>query len=194
MIIAVGSGNNAKVEAVRSACTLLFGVKVKIVSCAVESGVRRQPFGDEECIRGAYLRSSRAFVRYPDADYGIGVENGICCSGTEQSYQEYYDRGWVVVQQKGGKRSQASTVSLFIPQPVAQYLRSHPDDGLGRLLNCMYDRTDVAIEEGYTGLVTDNVLDRTMVLTQAVICAFAPFVQSSFFEKLRKAVAESAKR
>ena len=73
--IAVGSKNPVKVEATRRAFEAAFGA-VEISAHDVPSGVRDQPWGDDETRRGAATRAVGALAAAA-ADYGVGLEGGV---------------------------------------------------------------------------------------------------------------------
>lgn len=75
MIVAVGSTNRAKVDAVRETWQEL-DPTVSVLPVSVDSGVRNQPFSDEETIQGAINRARRAKAAL-NADVGIGLEGGV---------------------------------------------------------------------------------------------------------------------
>ncbi|RLG70112.1 MAG: inosine/xanthosine triphosphatase, partial [Candidatus Iainarchaeum archaeon] len=68
MLIAVGTTNPVKIEAVRSAIQKLWH-NAKVQGIYAESGVSYQPKGDEEAIRGAINRAKSALEKL-DADFG----------------------------------------------------------------------------------------------------------------------------
>lgn len=187
MIIAVGSQNEVKVQAVRSACDVVFGPKadITIVPCAVESDIRSQPFGDDECKQGAHTRAWRTSALCPHADYRIGIQYGIC-QGTGP---RYYTRGWVVIQDKKIE-SVSATLSLPIPRAVVEYLEKNPNNNLERWLKWVFALDNINVEKGYAGLLTEGALDRAITLTPAIIAAFAPLVYSSFWDRLQEMIRE----
>src|SRR5436853_3980860 len=73
--VAVGSKNPVKVAATR-AVIVRIAPEAAIEPVSAASGVRDQPFGDEETIRGAIARA-RAAQKAVDADLGVGIEGGV---------------------------------------------------------------------------------------------------------------------
>ena len=76
MIIAVGSTNPVKVNAVKKAFTRYFG-KIEVVSIKVKTTVPPQPITIEETIRGAVERGYNALRTIKNATYGVGIEAGF---------------------------------------------------------------------------------------------------------------------
>jgi len=76
---AVGSKNPAKLEAVhRALARLAPGCSVEGVD--VPSGVRAQPFGDEETRLGARRRAQSALAQ-SGSDVAFGLEGGVIFEG-----------------------------------------------------------------------------------------------------------------
>jgi inosine/xanthosine triphosphatase len=74
-IIAVGSTNPVKLDAVRSAFSDSgrFGT-IDVKGCDVASGVREQPITLDETLRGAITRARSAFT---GCDLSVGIEDGL---------------------------------------------------------------------------------------------------------------------
>ena len=189
MLIAVGSTNILKIEAAQRAFQKILPQESEIrsIGIGVDSGVRRQPFGDRECIRGARNRAYGAAEARLEIQYGIGLESGIC-----EAYEFWFNRGWAVVyEKKTQKFGIASTSSLILPFSIVYALQENPLDGLGSLLDRMLGRTGIKYEEGYTGIVTGKLCDRKSGYVEAIILACAPFINPGFFEMADKKGSEA---
>jgi non-canonical (house-cleaning) NTP pyrophosphatase len=73
--VVVGSTNPVKIAAVMAVLGRS-GSEARVRGIAVPSGVRDQPEGDPETIRGATQRA-RAALEVSDADLGVGIEGGV---------------------------------------------------------------------------------------------------------------------
>src|SRR5215467_13542629 len=73
--VVVGSTNPVKIAAV-AAVFERSGSPARVHGLAVPSGVRDQPEGDAETIRGATQRA-RTALEASDADFAIGIEGGV---------------------------------------------------------------------------------------------------------------------
>ena len=73
--VVVGSTNPVKIAAV-TAVLERSGSHALVRGLAVPSGVRDQPEGDAETIRGATQRATAA-LEASDADFAVGIEGGI---------------------------------------------------------------------------------------------------------------------
>ncbi|MFW6097594.1 MAG: DUF84 family protein, partial [Chloroflexota bacterium] len=74
MLVAVGSTNPAKLEAVREAVVQVWS-QAEVRGVAVASGVSEMPMSDEECLTGARNRAQAARMAL-EADVGVGLEGG----------------------------------------------------------------------------------------------------------------------
>ena len=90
MIVAIGSTNLIKVEAVKECIQgyqILAGAK--IFSFASPSEVSNQPLNLEETIQGAKNRARNAFLACENCNYSFGIEGGIFeAPGTQTGYLE----------------------------------------------------------------------------------------------------------
>lgn len=78
IVIAIGSGNRVKVEAVEETIRdypALSGATC--LSLAVPSGIADQPLSLEEIIQGAKNRAKAAFDQCPGCCYSFGLESGL---------------------------------------------------------------------------------------------------------------------
>lgn len=90
MIIAVGSTNKIKVEALIEVIKDYHHLAhATIISCAVPSEISEQPLSLEEIIVGAKNRARNAFNSLDDSKYGFGIESGLFeAKGTQTGYLE----------------------------------------------------------------------------------------------------------
>ena len=77
MIIAVGSENKVKLEAVKRGFENAGYTDITIIGKNVPSGIPEQPFGHEETLTGARNRARNTLTHFPDADLIIGIESGV---------------------------------------------------------------------------------------------------------------------
>ena len=70
--IAIGTTSQLKCGAVTDVFPNL-----NVIPCKCSSGVAEQPVGKAETLLGATNRAKAAMALHPDADYWLGIENGI---------------------------------------------------------------------------------------------------------------------
>ena len=181
MRIGVGSKNPAKIGAVRDAFKKAYSFRVPYVTgIDAPSGVSRQPKTDVECIRGARNRAMATFAQVSKADFGVGIESGICIASYGGINENWFERTWVVVVDKNGKEGIGSSVSFRVSNTIINEIRTR-DTGLGRILDARFGAEDTNKREGYSGIVTNGILRRREVTCDAVIATLAVFLNPDLF-------------
>lgn len=151
MIIAVGSKNRAKVNAVRETWQEL-DPNVSVLSVSVPSGVRNQPFSDEETIQGAIHRARRA-KKALSADVGIGLEGGV----TETPFGLFLCNWSALINEQdqclvaGGARI-----------PLPDQFRAPLNEGreLGPIMDEYTKQTGIRHHQGAIGVFTNGLVKR----------------------------------
>ncbi len=80
-VVYLGSNNIVKANAVRKVTRspIYSDLKISNVRCVdISSSSPRQPTSIEATVTGAIERAKKAFESFPDALFGIGIEDGIC--------------------------------------------------------------------------------------------------------------------
>lgn len=196
MQIAVGSKNPAKVDAVRLAChDLQLGGTV--VGIAVDSGVSKQPFSDEETITGAINRAHAVLQQMRvqrseshDAEgfahtelhraygeplaYGIGLEGGVV-----ETPHGLFVCNWGAVVRSDGAVGIGGGHRVQLPPAVAEQL--YRGEELGTVMDEWTGARNLKQREGAIGVLTDNRITRAAMFRDVVICAFAPFVNPEYY-------------
>ena len=172
--IIVASKNPVKLAAVRNGFERIFpGRKFETTGEAVESAVRDQPASDEETMSGAVSRAAQAARQVPEADYWMGIEGGI-----EDHPDGMTAFAWVVVQ-SSGMTGKARSGTFFLPAKIAALVREGKE--LGEADDIVFQQRDSKQNNGAIGLLTDNVIDRTLLYEHAVILALLPFKNESLY-------------
>ena len=210
MFIAVGSQNKAKLITVQIAIQKLFpSCEVIIVSddfsknCEnrdnnlkpnsiyiqgfnVESGVSSQPMTDDECIQGATNRATNAMKELPTAVYGIGLEGGV-----DKKNGKWYECGWIVVKKKIMDNSEgdeydnigiASSARFEISDKIMRMITEDKME-LGTVMDKLSEKQSVKTNEGAMGILTNGLLSRAQVYSDAVIFAFSKFISEKKYWK-----------
>jgi inosine/xanthosine triphosphatase len=134
---------------------------------AAPSGVREQPMGDDETLRGARQRAAYVRAAAPEADYWVGIEGGCDDVG-----RAMYAFAWIVVlgRERGGR---SRTAAFVLPDAVAQLVREGVE--LGHADDLIFGRENSKQQNGSVGLLTDDVIDRLAYYAHAVVLALIPF-------------------
>ena len=170
--VAVGSKNPVKVNAAKSAFTQMFPeATVEVVGIDVSSDVSAQPMSDEESIRGARTRAQKA-MQQAKTDFGVGIEGGLHKIG-----KTWFDTSWTAVCDVAGKEGIGSSGKILVPDVIMQHIHSGLE--LGQACDLVFNTSNVKQKEGFVGLMTNNVLNRTISSSQSVVAALAGFLHAA---------------
>lgn len=166
--VVVTSLNPVKGEAVSTGFECVFPDEIfEIVNISVQSGVSDQPMTDKAARIGAMTRAKNAWQAIPDADFWVGVEGG--CDYIEDMMIAF---AWIVIQGKE-KRGMARTAIFRLPREVQNLIESGMELGLAD--DRVFSKVNSKQNTGAVGLLTGDVVTRTMLYEQAVILALIPF-------------------
>lgn len=169
MLVAIGSMNPVKINSARQAFELTWPDESWVFAGrTAESGVPRQPLTDAETIKGARNRSIAALEQL-GADYGVGIEGGL-----QRTTDKWFAGVWVVVIDKQGQEGVGAALKVAVPSNVMRLV--HGGLELGEACDLAFDRRNSKQHEGVFGLLTNGLLSRTIVSTEAVIAALAAFL------------------
>jgi inosine/xanthosine triphosphatase len=170
-VVAVGSTNPVKVNAVRRAFRLLCNAKVRGVS--VESGVPAQPVGFAEVTRGAINRAHGA-RREAGADYGVGIEAGLV-----ETEAEPIELQVAVIVGPGGRVSIGVSQGFMIPPAWVGEVRRRVE--LGEIAARETGRTGIGEKLGLIGFLTGGHVTRTDLTYNAVVMALIPWLNPDLY-------------
>lgn len=169
-LIAVGSTNPVKIGAVRSAIGRI-APHVEVQGVAVESGVRDQPWGDDETIRGAVARA-RAAREALGADWGVGIEGGVI----DEDGTIVRTCAWAAIVGREGKPGVGGSLSLELPPGVGALVRGGME--LGHAMDAVTGEHDVKRGVGAVGVLTAGLVTRQGAYETLVAYAMVPFLSS----------------
>ncbi len=193
--VALGSGNPAKRRGVEAALGKVQPyVQAEVVCFEVPSGVRDQPWGDEETLRGAenraaaalgQMRASEAPVDPPAADppatdtgglgaIAIGIEGGLARAGST-----VWSFSWAVALHADGSRGAARSAAFALPPRVTGLLETGIE--LGDAIDRVFAVHGSKRADGAVGLLTSGALDRAGLYAQVVVLALMPLLRRDLF-------------
>ena len=166
--VAVGSTNPVKLDAVR-AVVLPLAPAATVVGTDVASGVRDQPWGDAETIRGARTRAEAARQAL-DADLGVGIEGGV----VDMEDGSLRTCAWAVIIGRNGQAGTGGSLAMLLPPVIARDVR----DGLelGAAMDRATGGRDTKRGQGAVGILTAGLVDRRRAYEVLVAYALAPFI------------------
>jgi inosine/xanthosine triphosphatase len=171
--VAVGSRNPVKVAAVRAVMARI-DPAIEVVEIEVASGVRDQPWGDEETQLGAENRA-RATLIHTGADLGLGIEGGV----VETSNGQLRSCAWAVAVDRQDRVGIGGSLAIPLPHIVAQRLRDGEE--LGHAMDAVARTVGTKHGRGAVGILTASLIDRQRAYEPLVTYALAPWLASEFF-------------
>lgn len=176
-LVAVGSENPVKVAAVKNVIRKIWP-QAKIINLEVRSGVRLQPLSDEEAIQGAKNRARKALAA-TKADLAIGLEGG-----TSEINNQMFVSGWAAAVNQQGRCGVGSSGRLLLPKKVAQKIKQGGE--LGPVMDKFLGKTGLEKKEGAAGILTGNLITRSLAFETAIIFSLAPFLKPRFYRDTMK--------
>ena len=171
--VAVGSTNPVKIGAVRAVLGRV-APSSAIEGVAVDSGVRDQPWGDDETIAGARTRAFAA-LRALDAELGVGIEGGV----VESADGSLRTCAWAVVVSRDGAIGTGGSLAMPLPPSVARAIRDGEE--LGHAMDALTGGRDTKRGAGAVGILTAGMIDRQRAYEMLITYALAPFLTSALW-------------
>lgn len=170
--VAVGSTNPVKIAAVMAVLERS-GSDARVRGLAVPSGVRDQPEGDAETIRGATQRA-RAALQASDADLAVGIEGGV----VEES-GHMRTCAWAAVVSRDGRVGIGGSLAMPLPDRVAALVRDGME--LGHAMDHVTGGRDTKHGAGAVGILTAGLVDRQRAYEALVTYALAQFLAPAYY-------------
>lgn len=174
MRVAVGSMNPVKIDAVREVLEGFYE-DIEVFGTNAESGVREQPMGMEETIKGAISRAEQALM---EGDLGVGIEAGLI--EVPYTISGYFDVQFCGV--TDGKRITLGSGSGFeYPKDVISEVKSGKD--IGEIVSRISGIAEIGNKMGAIGFFSGGRLTRKELTKQAVLMAMVPFTHGAYMGK-----------
>lgn len=151
MKIAIGTKNQAKVQAVEIVCASYLET-FNIFPLSVPSNVSAQPIGDEETLLGAMNRASLA-LNESQADLSFGLEGGV-----KELNGQLFVCNWGVLHTKDGQQFIAGGAQIPLPEEVAAAIRKGQE--LGPVMDAYTKQVGIRHKEGAVGVFTKGLINR----------------------------------
>jgi len=153
MIIAVGSRNPVKIQAVKLGCTEKIG-EVEITGIEAESGIPSQPRSDAETQTGAKNRAKNAFEAVRGAKLGVGLEGGV-----QETAEGLMNTVWACVYAPQAGYFCANGERFILSKSIAEPIRSGKE--MGPVMDGLMKEHEIRKGRGMIGVVTRGYVDRT---------------------------------
>ena len=177
MIIALGSDRAAKIMAVRAAAARIATVDARwneafITARAVETDVPAMPLTDWQLMHGARTRAENVRAQLQkegaSAELYVGLEGGFHSISIDDEWHTFL-RGWAYATD-GSKGYFGSSPSVSVPSMIADMV-----------IDEVANERDVRSRQGAWGILSRDLLTRSMSFEAALIAAFAPFYNSRLY-------------
>lgn len=164
--VVLGSTNPYKLDAVRKACERL-GIRASVSSVKTSSGQNEQPVGFEQTFAGALTRAKSARAQNIDA-IAVGVENGVFIFGVEELF---FDVAVIVLITPDNRQILTTSAGIIFPKDYVKIAESRRFESttIGSVIAEKLGGNPVDPHS----TLTKGRVSRTMILTDALIVAFA---------------------
>lgn len=180
MIIAVGSANTIKVQAVDEALQHYPHLSsAEIVSIDVPSEVSTQPLSLEEIIKGAKNRAKNAFNQLTSCKYSFGIESGLSAApGTNTGFLE----SCICCIYDGKDYYMGISCGFEIPPPILKYvLNQNMDLSDACFHSKVTSNPKLGSSEGLIGILTKGKVNRKEYTKQSITMALIQIENNSLY-------------
>jgi inosine/xanthosine triphosphatase len=187
--IALGSDRAAKIMAVRASIARVAEVDsgwrdANVVARSVKTDAPAMPLNDWELMSGARQRALAVreilVEQRLDADLYVGLEGGFHSISVEGECHTFL-RGWAFVTD-GERGSFGMSPSIGVPQAIVKDVIEGKQE-LGIVIDEFAGIRDVRSKQGAWGVLSRDLLTRSMSFEAALIAAFAPFYNPALYSR-----------
>lgn len=185
--IALGSDRAAKIMAVRAAIARIAEIDSRwrdtnVVARKVETDAPAMPLNDWELMSGARQRALAVreilVGQKLDADLYVGLEGGFHSISVDGEWHTFL-RGWAFVTD-GERESFGMSPSIEVPDAIVKDVIQGKRE-LGIVIDEVAGARDVRSKQGAWGVLSRDLLTRSMSFEAALIAAFAPFYNPALY-------------
>ena len=185
--IALGSDRAAKIMAVRATVARIATIDpdwahANVVARRVETSVPAMPLTDWQLMQGARERALAAHEslrsRRLEADVYVGLEGGFHSVSIEGEWHTFL-RGWAYA--TNGERSAfGAAPSISVPPHIVKSVVEGRRE-LGIVIDEVTGGFDIRSKQGAWGVLSRDLVTRSMSFELALIAAFAPFYNPKLY-------------
>lgn len=185
--IALGSDRAAKIMAVRASIARVAEVDsgwrdASVVARSVKTDAPAMPLNDWELMSGARQRALAVreilLGQKLGADLYVGLEGGFHSISVEGEWHTFL-RGWAFVTD-GERGSFGMSPSIEVPEAIVHDVIQGKRE-LGIVIDEVAGIRDVRSKQGAWGVLSRDLLTRSMSFEAALIAAFAPFYNPALY-------------
>jgi len=188
--VALGSDRAAKIMAVRASIARVAEVDVRwrdasVVARPVKTNAPAMPLTDWELMSGAQQRALAVrdllVQQQLEADLYVGLEGGFHSISLEGEWHTFL-RGWAYATD-GERGCFGMSPSIEVPEAIVKSVTEGKRE-LGLVIDEVAGVRDVRSRQGAWGILSRDLLTRSMSFEAALIAAFAPFYNPQLYEKV----------
>lgn len=185
--IALGSDRAAKIMAVRASVARVAAidpdwVDVNVVARRVETSAPAMPLTDWQLMEGARERAlavrDSLFSRRLEADIYVGLEGGFHSISVGGEWHTFL-RGWAYATD-GEKSAFGAAPSISVPAAMVKRVVEGRKE-LGTVIDEVTGGRDIRSKQGAWGVLSRDLVTRSLSFELALIAAFAPFYNPKFY-------------
>ncbi len=176
MKIIICTENKAKVQAIEGVLKRVWS-DFSLINEKFSSDISEQPLSEEDGIEGALNRANNARIKYPDADYFIGMEGYV-----DTIKYGMFLAGAVVIVNNHGKCGVGMSAKMLLPTSIQKKIESGEE--LGPLIKELMNDTENNIRQfdGTNGFLSKGLYNRVDEFRNAAECALTRFQSPEYFD------------
>ena len=187
--IALGSDRAAKIMAVRASVARIATIdpdwaNANVVARRVETSVPAMPLTDWQLMEGARERALAARdalkSRRLEADIYVGLEGGFHSISIEGEWHTFL-RGWAYATD-GRHGVFGAAPSISVPENIVKKVVDGRRE-LGAVIDDVTGERDVRSKQGAWGVLSKDLVTRSLSFELALIAAFAPFYNPKLYNQ-----------
>jgi inosine/xanthosine triphosphatase len=182
--ICISSLNPTKINAVKIAFSKYYK-NFKVYKIKADSKVPDQPIGMDLILKGAKNRASDALnyllneKQIKKNIFGVGIEAGLV--KVPYTKTNYMDFQFCVIIDENRNITLGSGIAFEYPQSIIDEIFSNQEIEIGEIIGRLANNMNLKYESGAIGFLSKNTINRTEILTQAVICALLPRINEDLY-------------
>jgi len=187
--IALGSDRAAKIMAVRASVARVATIDpewadVNVVARRVETSAPAMPLTDWQLMEGARERAlavrDSLHSRRLEADIYVGLEGGFHSISIGGEWHTFL-RGWAYATD-GEKSAFGGAPSISVPAEIVKNVVQGRRE-LGVVIDEVAGGRDIRSKQGAWGVLSRDLVTRSLSFELALIAAFAPFYNPKFYSQ-----------
>lgn len=185
--IALGSDRAAKIMAVRASVARVAAIdpdwtNANVVARRVETSAPAMPLTDWQLMEGARERAlavrDSLHSRRLEADIYVGLEGGFHSISVGGEWHTFL-RGWAYATD-GEKSAFGAAPSISVPPEIVKSVVQGRRE-LGLVIDEVAGGRDIRSKQGAWGVLSRDLVTRSLSFELALIAAFAPFYNPKFY-------------